>query len=101
MGIKMCSATQDVNVTTQAQVTSVVEKKSAVWEEALIQEFIYATAHLNHVEQHLIEEDAFVGEPIFGDLIDLFREQRKFVGQVLFNVLNIETQRSDTELRSA
>ena len=100
----MGSAAQNADVAIQAQqaqVTSVAEKKSAVWEEALIQEFIYAIAHLNHVEQHLMEEDAFVGEPIFGDLIDLFREQRKFVGQVLFNILNIEAQRSGTGLRSA
>ena len=97
----MSSNAQNANVAMQAQVTSVAEKKSAVWEEALIQEFIYAIAHLNHVEQHLIEEDAFVGEPIFGDLIDMFREQRKLVGQELFNILNIEAQRSGTELRSA
>jgi len=46
-------------------------------------------------------EDAFVGKPIFGDLIDLLREQRKFVEQALLNILNIEAQRSGTELRSA
>jgi len=97
----LSSNAQNANVAMRAQVTSVAEKKSAVWEEALIQEFIYAIAHLNHVEQHLIEEDAFVGEPIFGDLIDMFREQRKHVGQELFNILNIEAQRSGTELRSA
>jgi len=79
----------------------VLQRRSLLfWEEALIQEFIYAIAHLNHVEQHLME-DAFVGKPIFGDLIDLLREQRKFVEQALLNILNIEAQRSGTELRSA
>ncbi|MEM1526315.1 MAG: hypothetical protein QW775_08190 [Ignisphaera sp.] len=67
-----------------------IEKELAVWEEALLQEFLYAIGHLNHVEQHLLESDAHVGSPAFGDLIDSFREQRKLVGQVMFLVENIE-----------
>jgi hypothetical protein len=76
-------------------------KELAVWEEALVQEFIYAIGHLNHVEQHLIEEDSLTGLPLFGDLIDFFREQRKLVGQALFTIEKFEAMRSGTELRSS
>ncbi|MEM0371880.1 MAG: hypothetical protein QXY23_04815, partial [Ignisphaera sp.] len=65
-------------------------KKAAVWEEALLQEFIYAIGHINHVEQHLIEIDSSTGLPIFGDIIDMFREQRKLVGQIMFLIERIE-----------
>jgi len=63
---------------------------SPVWEEALLQEFLYAIGHLNHVEQHLLETDSAVGATLFGDIVDLFREQRKLVGQVMFLVGRIE-----------
>jgi hypothetical protein len=76
-------------------------KASAVWEEALLQEFIYAIGHLNHIEQHLMEDDSIIGLPLFGDLIDFFREQRKLVGQVLFAVEKLEAMKSGNELRSS
>ncbi|MEM4848656.1 MAG: hypothetical protein QXM55_03380, partial [Ignisphaera sp.] len=70
-----------------------IEKELAVWEEALLQEFLYAIGHLNHVEQHLLESDANIGSPVFGDIIDIFREQRKLVGQVMFLVEKFEEAR--------
>ncbi|MEM0026557.1 MAG: hypothetical protein QXT53_01300 [Ignisphaera sp.] len=77
-------------------------RRSAVWEEALIQEFIYAIGHLNHVEQHLLESDSYVGAPIFADLVDSFREQRKVVGQVLFLIEKLESIKGgSTEIRSS
>ncbi|MDK6028394.1 hypothetical protein QPL79_03330 [Ignisphaera sp. 4213-co] len=88
----------------QKQLQKVVEEKKdlAVWEEALIQEFIYAIAHLNHVEQHLIESDSNVGTPIFGDIIDSFREQRKIVGQVMFVIEKLEAMKSgNVNIRSS
>ena len=76
--------------------------RSAVWEEALLQEFIYAIGHLNHVEQHLIESDSYVGTPIFSDIIDSFREQRKIVGQVLFLIEKLESVKGgSTDVRSS
>ncbi|MEM1541211.1 MAG: hypothetical protein QW101_00020 [Ignisphaera sp.] len=76
-------------------------KKAAVWEEALLQEFIYAIGHINHVEQHLIEIDSSTGLPIFGDIIDMFREQRKLVGQIMFLIERIEATKSDSDIRSS
>lgn len=70
-----------------------IEKELAVWEEALLQEFLYTIGHLNHVEQHLLESDAYVGSPVFGDLVDIFREQRKLIGQVMFLVEKLEEAR--------
>ena len=90
-------------IQTQVEVKPQVaeEKKLAVWEEALLQEFLYAIGHLNHVEQHLLESDSYVGAPIFGDLVDMFREQRKIVGQALFLIEKLEASKSGTELRSS
>lgn len=76
------------------------EKKMAVWEEALLQEFIYAIGHLNHVEQHLIELDSSASLPMFGDIIDVIREQRKIVGQVMFLIENIRDTKSNTIIRT-
>lgn len=77
-------------------------KNLAVWEEALLQEFIYAIAHLNHVEQHLLESDSHLGSPLFGDLVDIFREQRKLVGQVMFLIEKLDAMKSGAaDLRSS
>lgn len=79
-----------------------VDKNSAVWEEALLQEFLYTIGHLNHVEQHLLESDSYVGSPLFGDIVDMFREQRKLVGQVMFLIEKIEALKSGgPEVRSS
>lgn len=81
-----------------------IEKKpqSPVWEEALLQEFLYAIGHLNHVEQHLLELDSNIGAPVFGDIVDIIREQRKLVGQVLFLIAKLEAVKGgDQDIRSA
>lgn len=74
---------------------SYTEKELAVWEEALLQEFLYVIGHLNHVEQHLLESDAYTGSPVFGDLVDIFREQRKLVGQVMFLIEKLEIAKAE------
>jgi uncharacterized protein YhaN len=68
--------------------------QSPVWEEALIQEFLYLIGHLNHSEQHLIEADSYIGYPIFGELTNLLREYRKKAGQVMFEIERLETEQS-------
>jgi len=73
----------------------------AVWEEALIQEFLYAIGHLNHCEQHLIEVDSSIGLTIFGDIIDKIREQRKIVGETLFLIEKLNAGRSGGDIRSS
>lgn len=78
-----------------------LKSSSAVWEEALEQEFIYAIGHLNHVEQHLIEADSSIELPIFSPLVNEFRELRKLTGQVLFNVESIKSEKGGKEQRNA
>ncbi len=73
----------------------------AVWEEALIQEFLYAIGHLNHCEQHLIEVDSSIGLAVFGDIIDKVREQRKMVGEILFLVEKLSAGRGGGDIRSS
>lgn len=75
--------------------------RSAVWEEALIQEFLYVIGHLNHCEQHLIEVDSSVGVTLFGDIIDRIREQRKVVGEVLFLIERLEAMKGSSEIRTS
>ncbi len=76
-------------------------KKLAVWEEALLQEFIYLIGHLNHSEQHLLEADAYIGRSIFGDLVNIIREYRKRAGHVLFMVEKLEAEGSSSEFRTS
>ncbi|ABN69855.1 hypothetical protein Smar_0754 [Staphylothermus marinus F1] len=71
--------------------------ESPVWEEALIQEFIYLVGHLNHSEQHLIEADAYIGYPVFGNLVDEIRELRKKAGQVMFEIERLEAREKGGE----
>jgi hypothetical protein len=81
---------------------NVVKSSLAVWEEALLVEFLYAIGHLNHVEQHLLESDSYIGAPLFGDIVDMFREQRKLVGQVMFLLEKLEAVKSGSQdLRSS
>lgn len=84
-----------------AQAAKGGEKRLAVWEEALVHEFIYAIGHLNHAEQHLIELESSLGLPVFGDIVDSFREQRKLVGQIMFLVERLEASKSDAIERSS
>lgn len=79
----------------------VEQQKPAVWEEALIQEFLYAIGHLNHCEQHLIEVDSSVGTTIFGDIINRIREQRKTVGEALFLIEKLEATKSGSNIRTS
>ena len=87
---RLTSANRDIEV-----------QRSAVWEEALIQEFLYAIGHLNHCEQHLIEVDSSVGVTLFGDIIDRIREQRKVVGEVLFLIERLEAMKKSGEIRTS
>lgn len=99
--IKMTIQTQIQNSKDEGNNKSTV-KASAVWEEALVQEFIYAIGHLNHAEQHLIESDSYAGMPVFGDLVNAFREQRKTAGQVMFMIEKLEASKmGNEELRSS
>jgi len=72
------------------------ENRNAVWEEALIQEFLYAIGHLNHCEQHLIEIDSSIGLPLFGDIVNKIREQRKIIGETLFLIEKLETMKGSS-----
>ncbi len=76
--------------------------ESPVWEEALIQEFLYLIGHLNHSEQHLIEADSYIGHPVFGELVNTLREFRKKAGQVMFEIEKLEAQqKSGGEFRTS
>lgn len=74
---------------------------SPVWEEALVQEFVYLIGHLNHSEQHLLEADAYLGRPAFGDLVDRLRECRKIVGQALFEIEALEARGGGGDFRTS
>lgn len=76
-------------------------QKLAVWEEALIQEFLYAIGHLNHCEQHLIEIDSSVGLPLFGDIANKIREQRKIIGETLFLIEKLEAMKGGSNIRTS
>ncbi len=76
-------------------------RESAVWEEALIQEFLYAIGHLNHCEQHLMEIDSSIGMTLFGDIINRVREQRKIVGEALFFIEKLEAVKGSDDVRTS
>lgn len=73
----------------------------AVWEEALIQEFLYAIGHLNHCEQHLIEIDSSIGLPLFGDIVNKIRKHRKIIGETLFLIEKLETMKGGSSIRTS
>lgn len=62
----------------------------AVWEEALLEELVYAIAHLAHAEQHLLEIDTAAGQPLLAPTIDKIRFHRKSLGEILFKLIGIE-----------
>ncbi len=64
-------------------------RRSPVYEEALLQELIYAIAHIAHAEQHLLEIDSQLGEPRLVAHIDKLRMSRKALGEVLLEVAGI------------
>ncbi|MEM1560334.1 MAG: hypothetical protein QXK24_01015 [Ignisphaera sp.] len=77
------------------------ENRNAVWEEALIQEFLYAIGHLNHCEQHLIEIDSSIGLPLFGDIVNKIREQRKIIGETLFLIEKLAAMKGSSNIRTS
>jgi hypothetical protein len=72
----------------------IVSRKSGspVWEEALLEELLYAIGHLNHCEQHLIEADSAIQFPVFLDITSRLREDRKTLGQVLFALEKVTSE---------
>jgi Zn-dependent oligopeptidase len=77
------------------------ERRSPVWEEALLEELLYSIGHLNHCEQHLLEIDSQVQLPVFLDLVNRLREERKILGQVLFAVERAGSGEAGGDLRTA
>ncbi len=76
-----------------------VASKSAVWEEATIEEIVYAIAHLAHAEQHLLEIDTAQGKPILAPLINSLRMNRKIIGEILFTLIGISEKSGGTQFR--
>jgi hypothetical protein len=72
----------------------IVPKKSGspVWEEALLEELLYAIGHVNHCEQHLIEADSEIQFPVFLNITGRLREDRKTLGQVLFALEKVTSE---------
>lgn len=64
--------------------------KSAAYEEALLQELVYAIAHVAHAEQHLIEIDSQLSEPRLSQHIDKLRLSRKTLGEILLEMAKIK-----------
>jgi hypothetical protein len=81
----------------------IVSRKSGspVWEEALLEELLYAIGHLNHCEQHLIEADSEIQFPVFLDITSRLREDRKTLGQVLFALEKVTSEEGGGDLRTA
>jgi len=98
MGDRMASTSSLVEKRTElSKGDSASTSVSPVWEEALVQEFLYLIGHLNHSEQHLIEADSYIGQPIFGDLVDRLRDFRKKAGQAMFEIERLQANKSGGE----
>ncbi len=76
-----------------------ISKHGGVWEEATIEEIVYAIAHLAHAEQHLLEIDTAQGKPILAPLINSLRINRKTVGETLFTLIGIEEKGGGAQFR--
>jgi len=79
--------------------SQIVTSKSGVWEEATIEEIVYAIAHLAHAEQHLLEIDTVQGKPILAPLINSLRMNRKIIGETLFTLIGINEKSSGAQFR--
>ncbi|ADM28594.1 conserved hypothetical protein [Ignisphaera aggregans DSM 17230] len=79
--------------------SQIVTSKSSVWEEATIEEIVYAIAHLAHAEQHLLEIDTAQGKPILTPLINSLRMNRKIIGETLFTLIGINEKSSGAQFR--
>jgi len=79
--------------------SQIVASKSSVWEEATIEEIVYAIAHLAHAEQHLLEIDTAQGKPILAPLINSLRMNRKIIGEILFTLIGIDEKSSGVQFR--
>ena len=67
-------------------------KTGGVWEEALIEEMVYAIAHIAHAEQHLLEIETSIGKPTLLMIIDKLRNGRKSMGQTLFDIIGVSLE---------
>ncbi|MCS7108696.1 MAG: hypothetical protein RMH77_02335 [Sulfolobales archaeon] len=78
-----------------------VLRVGGVWEEALLEELIYAIAHIAHAEQHLLEIETSQGKPVIPELINALRSCRKDIGDILFNNLQVAKSSTDPEFRGS
>lgn len=78
-----------------------VGTRSAAREEALLEELVYAVSHIAHAEQHLLELDSQLDQPLLAVAVDRLRSVRKTVGEVLLAVAGLRSGGSDSEFRSA
>lgn len=69
-------------------------------EEALLQELVYAIAHLAHAEQHIAEIDSQLSAPKLFHYLDKLRTSRKTLGEVLFEVAGFKAAGGGGEVRS-
>jgi len=74
-------------------------RRGSVWEEALLEELLYAIAHIAHAEQHLIEIETLQDKPTLAHLINTLRMCRKEVGNILLNHIRVSGD-SGGEFRS-
>jgi len=79
--------------------SKIAASRSGVWEEAVVEEIIYAIAHLAHAEQHLLEIDTAQGKPILAPLINSLRMNRKAVGETLFTIIGISGEGDGAQFR--
>ncbi|MCC6005344.1 MAG: hypothetical protein LM590_13485, partial [Thermofilum sp.] len=80
------------------EVAGLKKAHSPVWEEALLEELLYAIGHINHCEQHLLEVDSQIQLPVFLDIASRLREERKTLGQVLFTLEKAASERGGGDL---
>lgn len=73
----------------------------ATREEALLEELVYAISHIAHAEQHLLEVDSQLEQPLLITAVDRLRKARKNVGEVLLEVAGLRVRGSGLEVRSA
>jgi hypothetical protein len=83
------------------EVAGLKKAHSPVWEEALLEELLYAIGHINHCEQHLLEADSQIQLPVFLDIASRLREERKILGQVLFTLEKAASEGGVGDLRTA
>ncbi|MEZ0345584.1 MAG: hypothetical protein ABWK01_03455 [Infirmifilum sp.] len=76
------------------------EAKPPSREEALLQELLYAIAHIAHAEQHLVEIDSQLSESKLSSYIDRLRISRKDLGQILLEIAGFKESGNGGEART-